>query len=96
MRNPLHRLTGRITRAFKLAESAMGRRAVDTIESEVQELENIFGVLVLGAFIGIPSPPVHLMMELLPLMADEMDVMLEKVATAYDPLGELFSIFDFG
>jgi len=90
------RLTAPIVKALKMAEAVMGHRAVDTIECELEELENIFGILVLGAFVGIPSPPVHVMMALFPLMEDEMQIMLEKVATAYDPLGELFSIFDIG
>jgi hypothetical protein len=44
-----------------------------------------------GAFIGIPSPPIHITMELLPLMDKEFDIMLDKVLTAHDPLGHLFS-----
>jgi hypothetical protein len=31
-------------------------------------------------------------MELLPLMEKEFGIMLEKVSTAHDPLGELFSV----
>lgn len=70
----------------------MRYKAVETIEYEVEELENIFGVLVLGAFIGIPSPPIHITMALLPVMEKEFDIMLDKVTTAHDPLGELFSV----
>ncbi|MFW5810853.1 MAG: hypothetical protein ACOCWY_04560 [Thermodesulfobacteriota bacterium] len=69
---------------------------METIEHEAGELENIFGILVLGAFLGIPSPPIHLTMELLPLMEDEFAIMLDKVATAHDPLGELFSVLKIG
>jgi hypothetical protein len=46
----------------------------------------------LGAFIGIPSPPIHITMELFPLMDKELDIMLDKVLTAHDPLGHLFSV----
>jgi hypothetical protein len=70
----------------------MRGKAVETIEYEVEELDNIFGILVLGAFIGIPSPPIHITMELLPLMKKELRIMLEKVLTAHDPLGDLFSV----
>jgi hypothetical protein len=31
-------------------------------------------------------------MELLPLMNKEFDIMLDKVLTAHDPLGHLFSV----
>jgi len=32
-------------------------------------------------------------MELLPLMSEELDVMLDRIMTAHDPLGDLFSVF---
>ena len=70
----------------------MRGKAVETIEYEVGELDNIFAILVLGAFIGIPSPPFQITLELLPEMEKELEVMLEKVSTAHDPLGDLFSV----
>ena len=79
---------------FKVADEVMRGKAVGTIEYEVAELDNIFGILVLGAFIGIPSPPIHITMELLPVMEKEFEIMLEKVSTAHDPLGDLFSVLD--
>jgi hypothetical protein len=72
----------------------MRSRAVETLSYELEELEHIFGVLVLGTFIGIPSPPIHITMDLLPLMERELNLMLEKVSTAHDPLGDLFSILE--
>lgn len=72
----------------------MRNKAVATIEYEVEELDNIFAILVLGAFIGIPSPPIHITMEFLPVMGKELALMLEKVSTAHDPLGDLFSVLD--
>jgi len=72
----------------------MRSKAVETIEYEAKELDNIFAILVLGAFIGIPSPPIHITMELLPDMEKEFKIMLEKVSTAHDPLGDLFSVLD--
>lgn len=72
----------------------MRSRAVETVEYELDELDNIFGILVLGAFIGIPAPPIHITMDLLPLMERELNLMLEKVSTAHDPLGELFSVLE--
>ena len=84
-------LKAQIIDAFKITDQVMRGKAVETIEQEVAELDNIFGILVLGAFIGIPSPPIHITMELLPLMDKEFDIMLDKVLTAHDPLGHLFS-----
>jgi hypothetical protein len=84
----------KIISAFNVADEVMRSKAVETIEYEVGELDNIFAILVLGAFIGIPSPPIHITMELLPEMEKELEIMLEKVSTAHDPLGDLFSVLD--
>ena len=84
----------KIVSAFHVADEVMRSKAVETIEYEVGELDNIFAILVLGAFIGIPSPPIHITMELLPEMEKEFEIMLEKVSTAHDPLGDLFSVLD--
>jgi hypothetical protein len=70
----------------------MRAKAVDIIEYEAEELDNIFGILVLGAFVGIPSPPIFISTQLLPLMEKELGIMLAKVSTAHDPLGDLFSV----
>ena len=90
----LNLIKDKIVSTYKVADEVMRSKAVETIEYEVEELDNIFGVLVLGAFIGIPSPPIHITMELLPIMEKEFEIMLEKVSTAHDPLGDLFSVLD--
>ena len=82
----------KLSAAFKNIDAVMRDRAVETVAYELDELDNLFGVLVLGALIGIPSPPIHITMELLPLMGRELNLMLEKVSTAHDPLGDLFSV----
>ncbi len=64
-------------------------KAVSVIEYEIGELENIFSLLLFGSFIGLPSPPAHITLQLLPLMEEELVNMFEKVQTAHDPLGEL-------
>ena len=84
----------KILEAVKTMDAVMRGKAVETIEYELEELDNIFAVLVLGSFVGIPSPPIHVTMELLPIMENEFNLMLEKVATAHDPLGDLFSVLD--
>ena len=68
--------------------------ASDLHEWEEKELRNIFALLVAGSFTGIPSPPVHITMELLPEMEDDLTIMLNRIQTAHDPLGELFSLLD--
>ena len=94
MSESIRSLKNRIASVFKAGDTVMRHRAVEILEHEIQELENIFGLLVFGSFVGIPAPPAHLTMALFPLMETELATMLDKVSTAYDPLGELFSIFD--
>ena len=86
-------LKNRLQSLWQSADAVMRGKAVEAIEYEIDELINIFGILVLGTFIGIPAPPVHVSMELLPLMSEELDVMLDRIMTAHDPLGDLFSVF---
>ena len=90
----INSLKDKIVSAFNVADEVMRSKAVETIEYEVGELDNIFAILVLGAFIGIPSPPIHITMALLPEMENELEIMIEKVSTAHDPLGDLFSVLD--
>lgn len=92
MKSPLKIVSDKIIAAWKIVDEVARGKAVNTIEYEVEELDNIFGILVLGAFIGIPSPPIHITMELLPNMEKEFKLILAKVQTAHDPLGELFSV----
>ena len=87
-------IKNKIVSAFHVADEVMRSKAIETIEYEVGELDNIFAILVLGAFIGIPSPPIHITMALLPEMENELEIMIEKVSTAHDPLGDLFSVLD--
>ncbi|MFH1932157.1 MAG: hypothetical protein ABIN18_11290 [Pseudomonadota bacterium] len=71
-------------------------KAVETIEYELEELVNIFGVLVLGSFIGMPSPPMQISLDLMPFMEKELILMMEKVDTANEPISQLFSVLDIG
>ena len=90
----LHYIKDKMVASFQAADEVMRGKAVATIEYETGELENIFAILVLGAFIGIPAPPIHITMALLPEMEKEFEIMLDKVSTAHDPLGDLFSVLD--
>lgn len=71
-------------------------KAVTLHEWELNELRNIFALLVLGGFAGIPTPPVHITNALLPEMEDELQVMLNRINVAHDPIGELFSLLEIG
>lgn len=56
---------------------------------ELRELENIFALLLLGSFAGLPSPPTFISMELLPEMADELDVLSRRAEDSSDMFAEM-------
>jgi hypothetical protein len=56
---------------------------------EAQEMENIFALLLLGSFVGMPSPPSFLSVELLPFMEREIQVLHRRAEDAGDMLAEI-------
>ena len=67
-------------------------KATGIIEYEAQQMENIFALMVCGSFIGMPSPPVHITLQLLPIMEEEVVQLFQSITTAKDALGELSEI----
>ena len=60
--------------------------------TEVDELRNIFALLLLGSFVGLPSPPSFLAVELLPYMQKELEVLNKRAQEANDMLAEMCGI----
>lgn len=89
-------LKNKLTLFFKTSEQVARGKAVSVIETELEELEHIFGILVLGSYVGMPSPPVHISLDLMPLMERELIMMMEKIDTANEPIAQLFSTLDIG
>ncbi|RLC31541.1 MAG: hypothetical protein DRH32_04075 [Deltaproteobacteria bacterium] len=83
-----------LARAWRVTDQVARDRATGAVEYEAEERENIFSILVLGIFIGIPAPPVQVTLELLPYMEHELQIMTKKITTAHDPLADLFSVLD--
>ena len=94
MKSLLKLIVWKVRKLCKVADEIGRSCAVETIENELEEMENLFGLLVLGSFVGIPSPPVQISLDLMPLMEKELQLMMDKVDTASQPLSHLFSIFD--
>ncbi len=90
------RMKNRLAGIWQVADEVARSKAIGTVEAELEELEYIFAVLVQGTFIGMPSPPVQISMDLLPLMEKDLILLLERVDTANEPLSRLFSVFDIG
>jgi hypothetical protein len=79
---------------WSISDEVARAKAVETIEYEVEEMENIFGVLVLGSYVGMPSPPMQISLDLMPFMEKELLLMMEKVDVANEPISQLFSVLD--
>ena len=82
--------------SFKIADEVARSKAIEGADAELEELEYIFALLVQGSFIGMPSPPVQISLDLLPLMEKELALMIEHINTSNQPLSKLFSTFDIG
>ena len=89
-------LKNKRTSFLQISEEIARGKAVTTIEIELEEMEHIFGILVLGSYVGMPSPPAHISLDLMPLMERELIMMMEKIDTANEPIAQLFSTLDIG
>jgi hypothetical protein len=96
MKALLARIKNMLVETWQVGDRVGRSKAVEAIESEVEEMENIFGILVLGSFVGMPSPPMQISLDLMPYMEKELILMLQKVDTASEPISQLFSIFNIG
>ncbi len=94
MKKTFEKLRDHLVSLWQTADEVARGKAVDSIEAELEELEHVFALMVQGAFVGIPSPPMQISLELLPLMERELLLMTEKIDTANEPLSHLFSTFD--
>lgn len=94
MKNSLSRIKKSIQSKTQVITESARHKAIDVIEWETSELENIFALLIFGSFVGIPATPGAITLNLLPYMEKELILMLEKVGTASGPISDLFSHFD--
>ena len=90
----IKRLSEKLKHHWNLYDEAVRNSAVETIEFELGEMENIFALLVLGSFVGLPSPPMQITLDLLPEMEEYLTLMLNKTDMANEPLSNLFSVFE--
>ncbi len=79
----------RLRRIMADVGSAHRARATALTVTEVAELRNIFALLLLGAFVGLPSPPTFLAVELLPFMEKELRILDRRANDACDMLAEM-------
>jgi hypothetical protein len=72
---------------------AFKKGSTEIIEFELRELENIFALIQIGFFVGIPSPPPTIIIKTMPHMAREIYVMTRR-ASEEDVLSEMAGVFD--
>ncbi|WP_027370228.1 hypothetical protein [Desulfovermiculus halophilus] len=74
---------------LKGIDAAHREQAASLTEVECRELENIFALLVVGSFVGLPAPPSFLAVELLPYMDRELELLQCRARDSGDMLAEL-------
>ena len=74
--------------------SAFKARSTEYLEFEERELENVFALVLMGSFVGIPSPPTTLVMRLMPHMVREIYVMQRRAREMDDIFGEIAAMFE--
>ena len=84
----------KIKKAFKNIVDMFRGYSSEYIEVELRELENVFALMVIGSFIGLPSPPTIISLRLLPHMGRELLVMTAVSRRLDDMLGEMAGLFD--
>ncbi len=79
---------------FSIMDQAHRGNAAELTQFEARELENVFVLVLMGSFMGMPSPPSSLSIELLPFMEHELRVLNRKAERSSDALAEVSSILD--
>lgn len=78
---------------FRLLGNFQKERALALTRLECAELENVFALLLIGSFIGLPAPPSFLALELIPLMEREIQVFHKRASESDDMLSQILGVF---
>lgn len=81
-----------IQKAWNIVAQVQKDKATGMIEFQLKEMENLFTIFLYGSFIGLPSPPAAIAIELLPYMEKELALMISRADFAQDPLGSIVGI----
>ena len=77
---------------FKGLDMANRHKATDQLDYEAREMEHTFTLLLFGDAVGLPSPPIAVTMDLLPLMKDDYERMVLRATQTGNGLSEFASI----
>ena len=85
-----------IKKIWQMYDHSARAKLTEAAEYELMEMEHVFGLVTLGSFVGLPSPPLGITLDLMPVMEQHLILLNDKVDTASAPLSELASIFEIG
>jgi len=88
-----NQIINKLKKKIKVADEIARSKSVDIIESEIVQLEYVFSILAFGSFIGIPSPPMQITLDLLPVSEDSIQLLINRINASNEPLSELASVF---
>ena len=78
-----------VRRIFADFDTAHREKVTALTVMEMEELENIFALLLIGSFAGFSSPPTFLAVELLPYMERELQILCKRAKDSSDMLAEM-------
>lgn len=90
----LRHLWGTVAAFFRGMDESHRQQVVALTNYEARELENMFVLMLLGSFAGMPSPPSFLAVELLPHLEHELQVLNRRAENASDALAEIMGSLD--
>jgi hypothetical protein len=79
---------------FRQIDTINRQKAIDDLQWEVQELKHIFALMTMATFIGMPSAPLPMTIDLMNDMQEEFIILLSKIDMAHNPLSDQFSRLD--
>ncbi len=74
---------------FSSMDQAHREQVAEVTEYEQRELENLFVLLLMGSFTGIPAPSTLVTAELIPLLSHEIEVLNKRAEEAFDAFNEI-------
>lgn len=81
-------LYDRLKRGVSLFSRGVKQGSVSAVEAELKEMENAFALVLMGAFSGMPAPPGHISIALMPWLERELSVMISRSLRHDDRLSE--------
>ncbi|NCO28148.1 MAG: hypothetical protein COZ07_00890 [Candidatus Infernicultor aquiphilus] len=90
----MKRLLYFLKKSFDVFDKAMKEDSTSFIRKQLEEEENIFALITMGIFSGIPSPPTGIVLRILPHMSREISIMIKRSANLDDVFGEIMGTFN--